>query len=136
MSEQYLGSVPPDHATEDAMPVGPHGLDLGGHDSIGHDSGERPNGPGVLAEGAADQDITEARALVQMAREQLARDIADIERATAALRLAEPALQSWSKPTTQTAANPRPLWLLIGVLWLSTAIVTVGAAVAIAALAG
>lgn len=120
MSEQYLGSVPPSHATDDAIPIEPHGFDLGGHDS----------------NGAAAQDIEDARALVTMAREQLARDIADIERATAALRLAEPALQSWSKPATQAALKPRPLWLLIGVLWLSTAIVTVGAAFAIAALAG
>jgi hypothetical protein len=32
--------------------------------------------------------------------------------------------------------KPRPLWLLIGVLWLSTALVTAGTVVAIATLAG
>jgi hypothetical protein len=34
------------------------------------------------------------------------------------------------------ALKTRPLWLLIGLLWLSTAIVTVGAACAIAVLYG
>jgi hypothetical protein len=72
----------------------------------------------------------------QLEKDQLARDIADIERAAAALRRAEPALQSWSRPHMPTGAKPRPLWLLIGLLWLSTAIVTVGAAFTIASLAG
>jgi hypothetical protein len=76
-------------------------------------------------------------ALAQFERDQLARDIADIENATAALRRAEPALESWTKPQTPpTATKARPLWLLIGLLWLSTAILTVSAAYAIATLAG
>jgi hypothetical protein len=66
----------------------------------------------------------------------LARDIADIENAAAALRRAEPALQSWTKPPAPAVPKSRPLWLLIGVLWLSTAIVTVGAACALAVLYG
>ena len=78
-----------------------------------------------------------AGALAQFERDQLARDIADIENAAAALRRAEPALQSWTKPQTPAAApKSRPLWLMIGLLWLSTAIVTVGAAYAIAVLYG
>jgi hypothetical protein len=68
--------------------------------------------------------------------DQLARDLAAIEHATAALRKAEPALESWSNPPPQTRRKPRPVWLLVGVLWISTALVTVGAAVAIAALVG
>jgi hypothetical protein len=69
--------------------------------------------------------------------DQLARDIAAIERAAAALRKAEPALESWSNPPPpQAGRKPRPVWLLIGVLWVSTALVTVGAAVAIAVLVG
>jgi hypothetical protein len=31
-----------------------------------------------------------------------------------------------------TTRRPRPVWVLIGVLWLSTALVTTGAVVAIA----
>lgn len=73
--------------------------------------------------------------------DQLARDFADIERAAEALRRAQPALEAWSCPRTgdRPAAGmrrPRPVWLLIGLLWISTALVTVGAVAAIARLAG
>ncbi len=74
--------------------------------------------------------------LAQIDHDQLARDIAEIERATAALRKGEPALESWTSPPAATMAKPRPLWLLIGVLWLSTALVAAGAVVAIATLVG
>ncbi len=79
---------------------------------------------------------TDAGLLAQIDREQLARDIAEIESATAALRQGEPALESWTNPPAATTPNPRPLWLLIGVLWLSTALVTAGAVVAIATFVG
>jgi hypothetical protein len=75
-------------------------------------------------------------ALAQFERDQLARDIADIERATAVLQRMEPALESWTKPQTPAMTKSRPLWLLIGLLWLSTAVLTVSAAYAIATLAG
>jgi hypothetical protein len=78
----------------------------------------------------------DAGAMAQTVRDQLAREVADIEAATAALRKAEPALESWIKAPANTGGNPRPVWLLIGVLWLSTALVTAGAVVAIATLAG
>ena len=73
--------------------------------------------------------------------DQLARDWADIEHAAEALRRAQPALQTWTSPRTgdRPAAamrKPRPVWLLIGLLWLSTALVTAGAVAAIARLAG
>ena len=72
----------------------------------------------------------------QFERDQLARDIADIESATSALRRAEPALESWTEPQTPALAKTRPLWPLMGMLWLSTTLLTVGAAYAIATLAG
>jgi predicted transcriptional regulator len=78
----------------------------------------------------------DAGATAQTVRDQLAREVADIEAATAALRRAEPALESWTKAPANTGGKPRPVWLLIGVLWLSTALVTAGAVVAIASLAG
>jgi len=78
----------------------------------------------------------DAGATAQTVRDQLAREVADIEAATATLRRAEPALESWTKAPANTGGKPRPVWLLIGVLWLSTALVTVGAVVAIATLAG
>ncbi|MGA8498254.1 MAG: hypothetical protein WB764_22400 [Xanthobacteraceae bacterium] len=85
-------------------------------------------------------DLSEIRedagAMAQTVRDQLAREVADIETATAALRRAEPALESWTKAPANTGGKPRPVWLLIGVLWLSTALVTAGAVVVIASLAG
>jgi len=69
-------------------------------------------------------------------RAQLERDIAAIERATAALRRADPALESWTDAPAAATREPRPVWLLIGVLWLSTALVTLGAVFAISALVG
>ena len=83
---------------------------------------------GAFAEGAG--------AMAQTVRDQLAREVADIEAATAVLRRAEPALESWTEAPANTGGKPRPVWLLIGVLWLSTALVTAGAVVAIASLAG
>jgi hypothetical protein len=68
--------------------------------------------------------------------DQLSRDIADIERAAAALRRAEPALESWSSVPVYTSPKPRPVWLLVAVLWFSTALVTLGAVAAITALVG
>lgn len=79
------------------------------------------------------------------ANDQFARDIAEIERATAALRRAEPSLETWSEAGSEartddaaalTIRKSRPVWLLIGLLWLSTALVTVGAVAAIARLVG
>ena len=70
-------------------------------------------------------------------REQLAREIAAIERATASLRRAEPAPAILDQPPPATASQQtRPLWLLIGALWLSTALVTLSAVFAIIALVG
>jgi hypothetical protein len=68
--------------------------------------------------------------------DQLARDVAEIESAAAALRRAEPALESWTNPPAHANPKPRPVWLLIAVLWFSTAVVTLGAVAAIAALVG
>jgi len=85
---------------------------------------------------AVPRDVSGSRATSVSESDQLAHDLAEIERAAAALRLAEPALESWASPPTQTLAKPRPVWLLIGLLWLSTALFTVGAVVAIHALVG
>lgn len=68
--------------------------------------------------------------------DQLARDIAEIERASAALRNAEPALEAWTDQPSRPSSQPRSVWLMIGVLWLSTALVTAGAVVAIATFVG
>jgi hypothetical protein len=69
-------------------------------------------------------------AFAPIAPDQLARDIAEIERAAAALRRAEPALeprapdpQAGSEPRT-----PRSIWLVVGVIWL-TAVAVVSCAI-------
>ena len=81
-------------------------------------------------DGAASTDPSAAE------RDQLARDIAAIERASADLRKAEPALVSWVDVPASSAQAPRPIWLLIGVLWVSTALVTLGAVYALSAFVG
>lgn len=115
------------------------------------DLGDQPSG-GL----DGDEDLSEIRAFEAALRgdtaanaatgllsqaDQLARDLADIERAAEALRRAQPALETWNGPrdderSTTAMRKPRPVWLLIGLLWLSTALVTAGAVAAIARLAG
>ena len=53
----------------------------------------------------------DAGAMAQTVRDQLAREVADIEAATAALRRAEPALESWTKAPANTClpAHHAPL---------------------------
>jgi hypothetical protein len=69
-------------------------------------------------------------------RDHLEREFAAIERTAAVLRRAEPELESWTDMPAPTVHKPRPIWLLIGALWFSTALATVGAAFAISALVG
>lgn len=66
--------------------------------------------------------------------DQFARDIAAIERAADTLRRAEPALQSWAGPPA-SHNNQQPLWLIIGTLWVSTALVALSAVFALYVLA-
>ncbi len=118
MSEYSLGSGSPSGGGDEAVLPGPR-------------SANQPR------RRATDKIGQDSAALTRFEQEQLSREFADIERASAALRLGEPALQSWSKPAAPAALKkPRPLWLLIGILWLSTALVAVGAVAAIATLAG
>ena len=66
--------------------------------------------------------------------EQFARDIAAIERTAVTLRRAEPALRSWDGPPASPKST-QPLWLVIGTLWVSTALVALSAVFALYALA-
>jgi hypothetical protein len=99
-------------------------------------------GPASVAD--VDYEVEGDIGLVR-ASEQFARDVAEIERATAALRRAQPGLETWNESSTNARAEEaasfavrktRPVWLLIGALWLSTALATVGAVAAIARLIG
>jgi hypothetical protein len=58
-----------------------------------------------------------------MARDQLARDIAEIERAAAALRRAEPSLEPRlpDKRARAELRGVRSVWILIALIWLSAA---------------
>jgi hypothetical protein len=111
MSQDQLGFLSPDDAAPNSAANGARKPDT------------RPVAPAVAALTTAD-------------REQLEREVAAIERASAALRRAEPQLESWTDFPATAVQKPRPVWLLIGVLWLSTALVTVGAVFAISALVG
>jgi len=88
----------------------------------------------LVARAAADLD--DSGLLAAADREHLEREIAAIERASAALRRAEPGLESWIDAPSARQPKPRPVWLLIGALWLSTALVTIGAVFAISVLVG
>lgn len=114
MSKHHLGFIPPRGADDlTAVQEKNHAIDAA---------------PDVAQTGIDESGLADAD------RAQLERDIAAIERASAALRRGEPALESWTTPPPATLQKPRPVWLLIGVLWLSAAMVTLGAVFAISAL--
>ncbi len=112
MSERILGAHPSDEAGGQPVLIDLRGVE------------------------AARRSAAHERPLTPAEREQLARDIVDIENAAAALRAGQPALKSWVEPASPVLPKARPLWLLIGVLWLSTALVTAGAVVAIHSFVG
>jgi hypothetical protein len=70
--------------------------------------------------------------------DELARAIADIEVASEALRRAQPALETaQDRPTASTqVSGPHSVWLLIGLVWVSTVVVTAGVIYTIASLVG
>jgi len=67
----------------------------------------------------------------------LARAIAEIEIASAALRQSEPALEPW-RPNSETHGERRylPVWILIGAVWIAALLILSGATGAILYLAG
>jgi hypothetical protein len=117
MSDQSTDLVSPDAA---AAPAGAASRDA--------------SAPATRARAAADPD--DSGLLAAADREHLEREIAAIERASAALRRAEPELESWVDSPLALQPKARPVWLLIGALWLSTALVTIGAVFAISVLVG
>ena len=68
--------------------------------------------------------------------DQFARDIAEIERAAAALREGEPDLEPWTTGTTAVLDQPKPrsVWLFVGAIWITTVLVTGAATLAITSL--
>lgn len=117
MSERHLGSLPSDQSG-----------DLGV--LLERRRAEPPR------RRATDRLPEDSSALTRFEQEQLTREFADIERASAALQRVQPALQSWKKPEPAASPKARPLWLVIGMLWLSIALLAGGALAALATLAG
>jgi len=97
---------------------------------------DRVRGDDATRRRATQPSIDDSIPLAPAERAQLERDIAEIERAAAALRKAEPNLETWTIPPVEATAQPRSVWLLIGALWLATALITIAAVIAIAALVG
>jgi hypothetical protein len=90
--------------------------------------------PGSEPSSAVRADETNSGWIAAEDGDQFARDIAAIERASDTLRRAEPALQSWAGPPA-THHSQHPLWLIIGTLWVSTALVALSAVFALYVLA-
>ena len=81
--------------------------------------------PGDTTGTMTEDDIQPARG--SRHREQLASEFAAIERAIGYIAPGRAGLESWTNSAVSGDAKPRPVWLLIGVLWLSTALATISA---------
>jgi hypothetical protein len=69
--------------------------------------------------------------------DEVARALAEIEIASAALRQSEPALEPWQPDApTQRAERYLPVWVLIGAVWITALLALSGATGAILYLAG
>jgi len=136
MSEHHLGYLPPNGAIANAVLEDIRDVEAA---QIATQPGADPSSAGqpVLDRPSVKEPVAETSGVPNAAdRAQLERDIAAIERASAALRRADPAMESWIDAPVMAMQKTRPVWLLIGVLWLSTALVTIGAVFAISALVG
>jgi hypothetical protein len=91
---------------------------------------------------AADHSGTEPQSVASPALanavepDQLERDIAEIERAVAALRQGDPDLEPWTnnKAVTPEPRKPRSVWFFVGSIWIATMLVTGAATLAITSL--
>ena len=91
--------------------------------------GRMPNGGNAVARSIAPPAPVDSDAL--------ARAVAEIEIASAALRQSEPALEPWQPNfATQGERRYRPVWLLIGAVWIAALLGLTGATGAILYLAG
>jgi hypothetical protein len=140
MSEHHLGYLPPNGAIADAVLEDIRDVEaaqVATQPEADPSSVRQPVRQPVLDRTAAKEPVAETSDVPNAAdRAQLERDIAAIERASAALRRADPAMESWIDTPVTAMQKTRPVWLLIGVLWLSTALITIGAVFAISALVG
>jgi hypothetical protein len=82
-----------------------------------------------LVPGQTEEDI-------RFISEQVQRDFAEIETASAVLRHAQPDLEPWSPPTAEATRpnKPRSIWVVVGAVWVSTVLLMAMATLAIASL--
>jgi hypothetical protein len=101
---------------------------------IGEDDGSTAiSRPALEPNSRSDSPAVAPAPLAPITPDQLARDIAEIEQAAAALRRAEPNLEPRA-PETETGPEPRPsrsIWPLVCVIWLTAVLVVSCAAGAI-----
>jgi hypothetical protein len=116
MPMQNLGSLRPGNAVADIV-----SLELRRLEAVRRNARDR------IADASAP--------LPESGREQLAREIADIKNATAALRRGEPMLSFGIDLTPEPARQPRPIWRVIMVLWIAAVLLAAGAVVAVATFA-
>jgi hypothetical protein len=131
MTNKQIGSSPPATPDWDQALQLVHRLASARRDIIADGAVARPaewEGASGGSAGMADQ----ADGTVD--REEFARAVAEIEQASAALRQAEPGLETWIKQPTEKTPSRKPqfVWALIVTLWLATALVIAGAVTAIA----
>jgi hypothetical protein len=94
---------------------------------------DQPNAPRL--EAASEQPVAALpeQQAISLDPDQLARAVAEIEKASAMLREADPALEIWS-PNAAAPSDKRKywsIWLMIGGIWISATLVVAGAAGAI-----
>jgi hypothetical protein len=135
---QGLRLVARAHSSNARQTVARHG---GARDTVPHDIGaglatietfaigRMRNGGSAVARSIAPPAPVDSDAL--------ARAVAEIEIASAALRQSEPALEPW-QPNAETHGEQRylPVWLLIGAVWIAALLGLSGATGAILYLAG
>jgi hypothetical protein len=113
----------------------------GARDTVLHDVGAGPASIETFAVGrmrnGANAVARSIAAPAPVDSDALARAIADIEIASAALRRSEPTLEPWP-PTSETRGEQRylPVWILIGAVWIAALLGLSGVTGAILYLAG
>ena len=109
--------------------------------TVPHDVGTRPALLDTFTVGrvrnAADAVAPSILSRASVDSDELARAVADIEIASAALRQSDPTLEPW-QPNPEMDGEQRylPVWILIGVVWIAALLGLSGATGAILYLAG
>jgi hypothetical protein len=102
------------------------------------DVGDQREAPASGQQTASNSAAIPAEQIDALDPDQLARAVAEIEKASTALRQSEPTLEAWS-PNAATSGITRKywsIWLLIGAIWISATLVVAVAAGAILYLLG